>query len=61
MTKYLRVVPQISDPDEDPIFDERISIGAKTKELDYKIDKRGVYQMCYELSDGELRLLLRVC
>lgn len=43
---------QIHDPDEDPIFEEKVSIGAKRKELEYKIDKRGVYELCYELIDG---------
>ena len=43
---------KIRDPEEDPIFEERIVIGAKTKELDYKIDKRGVYELCYELDGG---------
>lgn len=44
---------QIHDPEENPIFEEKISIGAKRKELEYKIDKRGVYKLCYELGEGE--------
>jgi hypothetical protein len=41
----------VSDPDEETIFEEKISIGAKKKELEHKVEKRGVYQMCYEIQD----------
>lgn len=51
MLRFLTV--QITDPDENTIFDEKISIGVKSKELEHKVEKRGVYQMCYELHDGE--------
>ena len=44
---------QVSDPDDETIFEEKISIGGKIKELEHKVEKRGVYQMCYELFDGK--------
>lgn len=44
---------QVSDPDEGTIFDEKISVGAKAKELEHKVEKRGVYEMCFELHDGK--------
>jgi len=45
---------QISDPDEGTIFDEKISVGAKARELEHKVEKRGVYEMCFELHDGKI-------
>lgn len=52
LTVFMLTV-QVSDPDEGTIFDEKISVGAKAKELEHKVEKRGVYEMCFELHDGK--------
>jgi len=45
---------QVTDPEDDTIFEENISIGAKLKEFDYTINKRGVYDLCFELTGGKI-------
>eukprot|EP01032_Pedospumella_encystans_P016273 gene16273-18571_t len=52
LKKKQKLTLTVTDPDENTIFDEKISIGVKSKELEHKVEKRGVYQMCYELHDG---------
>lgn len=44
----------VTDPEDDTIFEENISIGAKLKEFDYTINKRGVYDLCFELTGGKV-------
>ncbi|KAJ1424108.1 emp24/gp25L/p24 family/GOLD-domain-containing protein [Ochromonadaceae sp. CCMP2298] len=47
-----KLTMKVSDPDEETIFEEKISINSKLREIEHKVEKRGVYQMCFELLDG---------
>jgi tetrahydromethanopterin S-methyltransferase subunit B len=44
---------QITDPDEEDIFYDKIPISGKIKEFQHIIEARGVYEMCFELHDGK--------
>ena len=48
-----KVFCTITDPEDTSVFDGKITIGAKRKEVEYKIEKGGLYEMCFELEGGK--------
>ena len=43
---------QVTDPDEQTIINDKVVVGAKLKELEHKVERRGLYTLCYELHEG---------
>jgi len=48
-----KVTVTVTDPEEEYVLQEKISIGAKLKEISHKIETRGLYEMCFELHGGK--------
>lgn len=48
-----KVFCTITDPEDGSVYDGKITIGAKRKEVEYKIEKGGLYEMCFELEGGK--------
>eukprot|EP01033_Poteriospumella_lacustris_P008837 gene8837-6364_t len=44
---------KITDPDEEDIYFEKIPFTNKRVEFLYKVQQRGVYELCFELHDGK--------
>ncbi len=47
-----KITAKIRDPDEEDIFFDKIPINNKIKEFHHKLVQRGLYEMCFELHDG---------
>jgi hypothetical protein len=48
-----KVTVKIRDPDEEDIYFDKLPINNKMKEYSYKLQQRGLYEMCFELQNGE--------
>lgn len=47
-----KITAKIRDPDEEDIFFDKIPINNKMKEFHHKLVQRGLYELCFELHDG---------
>ena len=50
--KFYCFLCQITDPDEEDLFYEKLPITSKKQEFLHKVEQRGVYEMCFELHEG---------
>lgn len=48
-----RVTITVTDPEEEFMIQEKITIGAKLKESVHKIESRGLYELCFALHGGK--------
>ena len=52
----------ITNPEDETIHDDKLSIGAKRKEVEIKVQKVGMHEMCFELNGGKtpVRILFHI-
>jgi hypothetical protein len=43
---------KIKSPSRVLFYNEKVIIGAKAKEFEYKVEARGAYEMCFEFYGG---------
>ena len=57
-----RVFVTITNPEDETIHDDKLSIGAKRKEVEIKVQKVGMHEMCFELNGGKtpVRILFHI-
>jgi hypothetical protein len=48
-----KVALTVTDPEEEYLLQEIISIGAKLKESNHQIESRGLYELCFALHGGK--------
>jgi hypothetical protein len=51
---------KVTDPDEEHIYNDKIPLNNKKQEVVHRLEQRGVYEMCFELHEGNKNIVCMV-
>ena len=55
-----RVTVSVIDPNGKVFFNERLTINAKPKEVEHKVETRGAFEMCFQVYGGPAQIPIRL-